>query len=61
MLKLLDTEIEFLKFIIFFKYFIYLFFERVREGERETSMCGSLACPLLGSLPAMQACALTGN
>ena len=29
-----------------FKYFIYLFLEKGREGERETSMCGCLLCAL---------------
>ena len=48
------------------KDFIYLFFrERGREGEREKHPCAinqlPLARPLLGTWPAAQACALTGN
>ena len=42
---------------------MYLFLHKGREGERgrETSMCGCLSCPLLGTWPTPQACALTGN
>ena len=50
--------------IIFFKKdFIYLFLERGREGERERNINVwlPLKCPLLGTWPAAQACALTGN
>ena len=52
-------------FILFFKIF-YLFIFREEKGGRkrvrETSTCGCLSCaPLLGTWPATQACALTGN
>ena len=33
----------------------------MRKKGRETSMCGCLSCALLGTWPATQACALTGN
>ena len=57
---------SFLPFLSFpSKYFIYLlvFRERGKEGERERSIkvCLPLAYPLLGTWPATQACALTGN
>ena len=49
----------------FSKDFIYLFLDRgkgVRKGGTEASMCGCLLLtPLLGTWPATQACALTGN
>ena len=54
----------------FFKrFYLFIFREKEREGERgrETSMCKRyidqlpLACPQLGTWPATQACALTGN
>ena len=42
-----------------------IFRERVREGEREEEKHQwgvlPLTCPLLGTWPATQACALTGN
>ena len=44
------------------KYFIYLFLEKGERGRkrgRETSLCGCLMRPLLGTQPATQACALT--
>ena len=48
--------------------FIYLFLERGREEERERNMVVRettigclLSVPLLGTEPATQACALTGN
>ena len=53
----------------FFKDFIYSFLDR-REGkekgrekerERNINVWLTLVCPLLGSWPATQACALTGN
>ena len=45
----------------FFKDFIYLFLERGREEEREININVwlPLACPLLGTWPAIQARALT--
>ena len=48
---------------VFFKDFIYLFLERGEEGEREgnINVWLPLVCPLLGTWPATQACALTGN
>ena len=53
------------RFSIFSKDFIYLFIfrERGREGEREgnINVWLPLARPLLGTWPATQACALTGN
>ena len=52
-------------FLCFFKKdFIDLFLERGREGEereRNMNMWLPLECPLLGTWPATQACALTGN
>ena len=50
--------------IIIFKGFIHLFLERGEGRKRgtETSMCGCpLTCPLLGTWPTTQACALAGN
>ena len=48
-----------------FKDFIYLFLQRGegREKERESNINVwlPLMCPLLGTWPATQACALTGN
>ena len=53
------------KFAFFFKGFIYLFLDRGegREEERERNINEwlPLARPLLGTWPATQACALTGN
>ena len=51
-------------FFPFFKDFIYLFLEKRREGEREgeKQQCVVASCaPPPGTLPAPQACALTGN
>ena len=49
----------------FFKKILFiLFLERGREGEereRNMNMWLPLECPLLGTWPATQACALTGN
>ena len=49
----------------FFKDFIYLFLEREegkeKERERDISVWFPLTCPLLGTWPATQVCALTGN
>ena len=49
-------------FIYFFKDFVYLFLER-EEGERERkiNVWMPLERPLMGTWPATQACALTGN
>ena len=48
----------------FFRDFIYLFLERGREGESEGhkfNVWFPLTRPVLGTWPATQACALTGN
>ena len=54
-----------LLFLIFLKDFIYLFLERgegrEKERERIINVWLSLTCPLLGTWPETQACALTGN
>ena len=54
--------------MIFFsllKIFIYLFLERgegkEKERERNINVWVPLTCPLLGTWPTTQACALTGN
>ena len=51
--------------VLFFKDFIYLFLdrgkEREEEGERNINVWLPLMCPQLGTWPANQACALTGN
>ena len=48
-------------YLFFFKDFIYLLLERGKgERERETAI-GCLLRPQLGTWPATQACALTGN
>ena len=44
-----------------FKDFIYLFLEREKERERNINVWLPLTCPLLGTWPTTQACALTGN
>ena len=49
----------------FFKVFIYLFLGRgkgrEKERERNIHVWLPLTCPFLGTWPATQACALTGN
>ena len=48
----------------FFKKTLFIYFIDGKGGRkkgRETSMCGCLLCPLLGTWPATQACALSGN
>ena len=49
----------------FFNLFVYLFLERgegrEKERERNISVWLPLTCPLLGTWPATQACAMTGN
>ena len=57
MLKLYALTPAFL--LIFFKDFIYLFLEKVRE--RNINVWLPLALPPLGTWPASQACTLTGN
>ena len=47
---------------LFKKDFIYLLLEMGKEGEREReTVIGCLLHPQLGTWPATQACALTGN
>ena len=52
-------------FLYFFKDFIYLFLERGEgwetERKRNINVWLPLMCPLLGTWPTTQACALTGN
>ena len=48
----------------FFKKKLFIFRERVREGETEGENINvwlPLMCPLLGTWPETQACALTGD
>ena len=54
---------SFLFHVIFLRFYLFIFSQRGREGKRgrETSMCGCLSRPLLGTWPTAQACALTGN
>ena len=66
--KTSDIEVPdiFSYFILFFlKYFIYLFLEREegreKERERNINVWLPLTWPPLGTWPATQACALTGN
>ena len=51
--------------LYFLKIFIYLFLERgegrEKEWERNLSVWLPRMCPLLGTWPTTQACALTGN
>ena len=53
------------KFFFLFLDFIYLFLERgegkEKERERNINVWLPLMCPLLGTWPVTQACALTGN
>ena len=44
-----------------FKDFIYLFLDRGKWREKNVHVLLLLACPPLGTWPATQACALTGN
>ena len=52
-------------FLFFKKNFIYLFLDRgkgrEKDRERNINVCLPLTHPLLGTWPATQACALTGN
>ena len=62
--KVLISDIINLDFFNFlFSFFLFFFIERAREGERERNIKVwlPLVCPLLGTWPATQACALTGN
>ena len=51
--------------LFFFLKILFNYFQSEGKGgrkkESERPMCGSLAYPLLGTWPATQACALTGN
>ena len=48
--------------LLFLQRFLkFTFRERGREGERNVNVWLPLACPLLGTWPTTQACALTGN
>ena len=49
--------------LFFLRFYLFIFRERRREGERERNInvWYSLVCPLLGTWPATQACALTGT
>ena len=59
-----ETEL-FIFIFYFFKRFYYLFLERgegrEKDRERNINVWLPLACPLLGTWPATQVCALTGN
>ena len=54
---------RFLLFFFFFLKILFIFRERRREGDRETniSVWLPLTHPQMGTWPATQACALTGN
>ena len=53
----------FFSFFLFLRFYLSIFGERGREGERERNISVWLSptCPLLGTWPATQACAPTGN
>ena len=63
LLKSRRDYFDFFSFFFFWTLFIYFYRERGMEGERERNIIVwlPLMCPLLGSWPATQACALTGN
>ena len=56
---------SFIHSFLFFEDFIYSFLERgegkEKERERNINVWLPLTCPLLGTGPTTQACALTGN
>ena len=58
-------EFGFFALVFIFEDFIYLFLEREegkqKERERNINVWLPLMCPPLGTWPAAQACALTGN
>ena len=53
--------LKIMKYIFFFKDFIYWFSERREGRERNINVWLLLKHPILGTWPATQACALTGN
>ena len=63
--KFWNQEVWILQLLLFliFKILFISFRQRGREGERERNINVwlPLACPLLGTWPTTQACALTGN
>ena len=65
MLRIPPVEHELLVSFFLKKDFIYLFLERgegkEKEKERNINVWLPLSCPLLGTWPATQSCALTGN
>ena len=59
----METERPLKVLLLFLKRFLFIFRERGRrkkEGERNVNVWLPLECPLLGTWPATQACALTG-
>ena len=46
---------------LFKRFYLFIFRERGREGEREGEKHQCVVASLLGTWPATQACALTGN
>ena len=54
---------EYLPLVFFLTFYLFIFIERGREGERERNINAWLPLlhHLLGTWPATQACALTGN
>ena len=50
-------------FLFFKRFYLFIFRQRGREGQIEGNISGwlPLECPILGTWPAIQACALTRN
>ena len=51
-------------YFIFLRFYVFIFRERGREGEREGENINVWlppVCPLLGTWPATHICALTGS
>ena len=46
---------------VYLRFYLFIFREREGEREEEKPQCVPLVCPPLGTWPATQACALTGN
>ena len=61
LLKNLFPNLVYNIFYLFFKDFIYLFLERGNGRERNIDVWLPLTWPPLGTWPATQACAVTGN